>query len=196
MWNWDSEKTAIVSDLYINKDYSASAIAREIELRFRGHCSRNSVSGIIFRMKLRKNGAGKYPTHHIRIPKAKAKPAKRKPRSQQKPPPQLNFYSPPTSGIECPCQLDELGRFNCRWALGDPREAGFYFCGAVVTPGKTYCPTHLALAHEPAKGPRQQWRAVTMDLRTARVSHGVDYRPMQRVFVADPVQAALERGFA
>jgi GcrA cell cycle regulator len=189
MWNWDSEKTAIVRDLYINKDYSASAIAREIELRFRGHCSRNSVSGAIFRMKLRKNGAGKYPVHHLRISKPKQKPAKRKPRSQPTPP-QLNFYSPPTSGIECPCQLDELGRFNCRWAIGHPREAGFYFCGAVVTPGKTYCPTHLALAHEPAKGSRQQWRAATMDIRTA-------CRPMYRpIFAADPVQAALERGFA
>lgn len=200
MWRWDSEKTAIVRELYINKDYSASAIACEIELKFGGRCSRNSVSGVIFRMKLRKNGAGKFPAHHLRIPKPKQKPVKRKPRSQPTPP-RLDFWSPPTNGIECPCQLDELGRFNCRWAQGDPRESGFYFCGAVVTPGRPYCPTHLALAHQPPKeaAPRQQRRRTAMDLLcTAPIGQGVDidYRRMRLVFIADPVQVALERGCA
>ena len=42
-----------------------------------------------------------------------------------------------------PVALLELERGQCRWPLGDPREAGFGFCGLPVAGEKTsYCAVH------------------------------------------------------
>lgn len=49
--------------------------------------------------------------------------------------------------IQCPCQVVELERYNCRWPIGDPRDPEFFFCGAVVAPDRQYCPTHVNVAY-------------------------------------------------
>lgn len=36
-----------------------------------------------------------------------------------------------------------LGRHQCSWPIGDPKEAGFHFCGQPAVHGKSYCPPHL-----------------------------------------------------
>lgn len=41
--------------------------------------------------------------------------------------------------------LMELGPFHCRWPVGDPTEAGFFFCGGVATDGP-YCASHARRA--------------------------------------------------
>ncbi|HET6926312.1 MAG TPA: GcrA family cell cycle regulator [Hyphomicrobiaceae bacterium] len=44
---------------------------------------------------------------------------------------------------------------DCRWPLGDPRQADFHFCGEPQVPGQSYCEEHLRLAFQPPK-PRHQ----------------------------------------
>ena len=62
--------------------------------------------------------------------------------------------------MQCPCSLIELDDINCHWPYGDPREQGFYFCGALVVEGRRYCATHLRLAHEPRKRPASSYPVV------------------------------------
>lgn len=50
-----------------------------------------------------------------------------------------------------------LNTLTCRYPIGDPKEAGFTFCGR--TCGGVYCRDHLRLAYEPnraRRAPRQQ----------------------------------------
>ncbi|MBN9534828.1 MAG: hypothetical protein J0H10_15900 [Alphaproteobacteria bacterium] len=40
--------------------------------------------------------------------------------------------------------LIELGRNQCHWPHGDPRDPDFHFCGRPTGEGKSYCPYHTA----------------------------------------------------
>ena len=42
--------------------------------------------------------------------------------------------------------LQELTADTCRWPVGDPRTADFFFCGAQPLPKKPYCARHCARA--------------------------------------------------
>lgn len=41
----------------------------------------------------------------------------------------------------------DLSAHTCRWPIGDPREAGFHFCGQPSMAGKPYCAEHAAIAY-------------------------------------------------
>ena len=43
-----------------------------------------------------------------------------------------------------PVPLVDLGNHDCRWPLGDPREAGFGYCGLPHGEGTSYCERHQA----------------------------------------------------
>lgn len=38
--------------------------------------------------------------------------------------------------------VTNLEACDCRWPIGDPRDANFHFCGARAEPGKPYCTEH------------------------------------------------------
>ena len=40
---------------------------------------------------------------------------------------------------------------ECRWPIGDPREAGFHFCGERQADGRPYCAQHWAMAFVPSR---------------------------------------------
>lgn len=42
----------------------------------------------------------------------------------------------------------------CRWPLGEPRSAGFAFCGAARRAGASYCPQHAGLSRRAGPGSR------------------------------------------
>lgn len=42
--------------------------------------------------------------------------------------------------------LVQLNEHTCKWPIGDPREAGFGFCGAKPIAGKPYCERHAMRA--------------------------------------------------
>jgi len=47
--------------------------------------------------------------------------------------------------------LLELSGRACRWPVGDPSRADFFFCGGEAFPGKPYCVAHCARAYRPAE---------------------------------------------
>jgi GcrA cell cycle regulator len=47
-----------------------------------------------------------------------------------------------------PCTLQELQRDSCRWPIGHPGEADFYFCGGARLSGHSYCGFHKGLAYQ------------------------------------------------
>jgi GcrA cell cycle regulator len=40
------------------------------------------------------------------------------------------------------------GMRSCSWPMGDPKQAGFHFCGAEAVPGRPYCSTHCGMAYQ------------------------------------------------
>jgi GcrA cell cycle regulator len=46
--------------------------------------------------------------------------------------------------------LVELTPRQCRWPLGDPKDAEFTFCGSNIVPGLPYCPGHAKMAYQTA----------------------------------------------
>jgi GcrA cell cycle regulator len=150
MWRWNTERTDVVRELY--PTHSASIVALRIAEKFGEACTRNSVMGIVYRLKLQKGGMGHHPPHELKRPMVATMKFKPKPKPEWKPQPE--YSGPRVSGIQCPCQVVDLERYNCHWPIGDPKQSSFYFCGAVVMPDQPYCPTHLkfAYSHLPADG--------------------------------------------
>ena len=54
---------------------------------------------------------------------------------------------------EKPKQLEELDENSCKWPIGHPDEASFYFCGRSSLKDFSYCKLHLLYAYQP-KGKR------------------------------------------
>jgi len=63
------------------------------------------------------------------------------------------------------CTFAELSSRTCRWPVGDPSCADFFFCGTEPFPGKPYCGAHCARAYRPPEDARQ--RAPSARLRRA-----------------------------
>ena len=50
---------------------------------------------------------------------------------------------------EKPKQLEELDENSCKWPIGHPDEASFYFCGRSSLKDFSYCKLHLLYAYQP-----------------------------------------------
>jgi GcrA cell cycle regulator len=40
------------------------------------------------------------------------------------------------------------GGRTCSWPVGDPKQAGFHFCGGEAVPGRPYCASHCGMAYQ------------------------------------------------
>jgi GcrA cell cycle regulator len=49
------------------------------------------------------------------------------------------------------CSLAALSENSCRWPVGDPARATFFFCGGERLPGASYCAAHCARAYRPPR---------------------------------------------
>ena len=47
--------------------------------------------------------------------------------------------------------LADLEACDCRWPIGDPRQADFHFCGATKLLDRPYCAEHWPLAFDATK---------------------------------------------
>jgi GcrA cell cycle regulator len=47
--------------------------------------------------------------------------------------------------------IANLERDDCRWPIGDPREADFHFCGAKKLDGRPYCELHWRQSFQPPR---------------------------------------------
>src|SRR4029077_14683677 len=56
--------------------------------------------------------------------------------------------------------LLELNDSKCRWPIGDPGTAEFFFCGGVPADGLPYCGHHSRVAYQPAAARRRDRRPV------------------------------------
>ena len=54
--------------------------------------------------------------------------------------------------------LLELTENTCRWPIGDPSNAEFYFCGGPPLSGLPYCSFHSRVAYQPAADRRRDKR--------------------------------------
>ncbi|MFP4571276.1 GcrA family cell cycle regulator [Rhodosalinus sp.] len=54
--------------------------------------------------------------------------------------------------------LMELTERTCKWPVGDPSTADFWFCGLPVQPGKPYCEAHVGVAFQPMSARRDRRR--------------------------------------
>jgi GcrA cell cycle regulator len=56
-----------------------------------------------------------------------------------------------------PCGILELGDFRCKFPSGDPREAGFIYCGGWKRGNwLPYCDYHMQIAHKKAGEPEEE----------------------------------------
>jgi GcrA cell cycle regulator len=57
--------------------------------------------------------------------------------------------------VRKPKTLLDLEPHDCRWPIGEPRQAGFHFCGERHLEGRPYCARHWSMAFQPPR-PRNQ----------------------------------------
>ncbi|MBI1219768.1 MAG: GcrA cell cycle regulator [Rhodobacteraceae bacterium] len=54
--------------------------------------------------------------------------------------------------------LMELTERTCKWPIGDPATADFWFCGLATAQGKPYCEAHVGVAFQPMSSRRDRRR--------------------------------------
>ena len=140
---WTDERVEQLKSLWA-EGLSASQIARAL-----GGVTRNAVIGKVHRLGL----AGR------------AGPARaERPRSSISHKSVVRMAAPePEIVEEDPIKLDD-GNFAtvltindrmCRWPIGDPASAEFFFCGGTPLTGLPYCSYHSRVAYQPASDRRR-----------------------------------------
>jgi GcrA cell cycle regulator len=163
---WTDERVELLKKLWTD-GLSASQIAAEL-----GGITRNAVIGKVHRLGL--SGRAKSPSSTA--------PRPRKPRAPghmmrlARPTMRGNTALAPMYETELEpepemveniiplgqrCTLLELNESKCRWPIGDPGSAEFYFCGGQPVEGVPYCSYHSRVAYQPPASRR--------DRRPARV---------------------------
>jgi GcrA cell cycle regulator len=139
---WSDDRVTALSKLW-QGGLSASQIAKQL-----GGVTRNAVIGKIHRLGLSGRGAPSAPARAPRITVQRTPRIARAPRPA--PPPRLAPVRASTPATEGPGLVDNLvhlGVHACKWPIGDPKAAGFTFCGQ-RTDGR-YCEAHERLGIRP-----------------------------------------------
>jgi GcrA cell cycle regulator len=142
--DWTEERIEALRSLWM-QGLTASQIAERL-----GGVSRNAVIGKAHRL-----GLSARPSPIKREPGAKPVPM---PRPARVAPPQHHHAEPapmpaappppqPQITAKAPGAAPAGGSKGCMWPIGDPKQAGFHFCGAPSEPGRPYCTQHCAAAY-------------------------------------------------
>ena len=158
---WTDERVELLKKLW-TEGLSASQIAAEL-----GGITRNAVIGKVHRLGL--SGRAKSPSS--------AAPRPRKPRAPghmmrlSRPSMRGNTALAPMYEADVEpepelieniiplgqrCTLLELSESKCRWPIGDPGSAEFFFCGGAPLDGLPYCNYHSRGAYQPAAARRDR----------------------------------------
>ncbi len=144
--SWSAERINALRQLWL-AGHSASQIAQAL-----GGVTRNAVIGKVHRLGLGQRMAPSAP-RRVRGSADPGHPPRRSPSRPPPPPaaPAVARVRPPAAlVVEAVARLfdaAELSARVCRWPIGDPRLAGFGYCGAPA-PGKgPYCPDHHRVAY-------------------------------------------------
>ena len=139
--SWTEEKVAKLKELW-GKGNTASQIAEII-----GGISRNAVIGKAHRLnlsaKIKTRSSNTSQNSKTYQEKSKIRSGKGR-RSKFKSLIIEKDFEP-----ENPKQLEELDENSCKWPIGHPDEASFYFCGRSSLKDFSYCKLHLLYAYQP-----------------------------------------------
>ena len=139
--SWTPERVEKLKELW-KKNYSASQIASML-----GDTTRNAVIGKAHRLNLEaraisKKSAPKINTESNVNPELKSQRLGRKARFKA-------LLLDKSFEQENPKKLEELTDETCRWPIGHPYEANFYFCGRKPMEKFPYCKLHVLYAFQP-----------------------------------------------
>jgi GcrA cell cycle regulator len=164
---WTDERVELLKKLWAD-GLSASRIAAEL-----GGVSRNSVIGKVHRLGLSgraKSASASVPrqrkprVHHQHMMRI-ARPGVRGNTALAPMPIYEADLEPEPQVIEniIPigqrCTILELTESTCRWPIGDPSAADFFFCGGKTLEGLPYCGYHSRIAYQPVSERRREKRA-------------------------------------
>ncbi len=178
---WTDEMVERIRVLIVEKK-SASEIAVAINTEFGTSYSRNAIIGKAHRVKL-PSFQGYIGWPPVRKAAGSAAHIAKRGRSRPKIKRLANhgnrfvvvesnapspMASTPADDLEIPaCQrrtMMTLTSTTCRWPVGDPAKADFFFCGALVEPKEVYCSGHCDRARRddrPLVLPRRTQRGVS-----------------------------------
>ncbi len=63
--------------------------------------------------------------------------------------------------------LADLEANDCRWPIGDPKDAAFHFCGEPKLAERSYCEAHWQMAFQPSRSRETGRTAIAPFLRAA-----------------------------
>jgi GcrA cell cycle regulator len=127
--SWTDERIELLKTLWTD-GLSASQIAAEM-----GGITRNAVIG---------------KAHRLKLPgRTKKVPARRQPRVRIVPPEPMPEIVDNVIPLGQRRTLLELKEETCRWPIGDPGSADFFFCGGGARDGAPYCAGHCCVAYQP-----------------------------------------------
>lgn len=135
---WTEDRIGRLKTLWL-EGQSAEQIARDLAHGI----SRNAVLGKVHRLGLSAGRAAGAVTSRARVRSASALPA-RLPAGNR---PIADCAPSSKAGS---ATLLSVGRSECRWPLGDPRDADFTLCGRPVA-RCAYCAAHAAIAYRPGR---------------------------------------------
>ena len=139
--SWTPEREEKLKELW-KKGHTASQIASLL-----GNTTRNAVIGKAHRLNLEaraisKRSAPKVNTENNVKPETKIQKHGRKARFKA-------LLLDKSFEPENPKKLEELTDETCRWPVGHPYEATFYFCGRKPMEKFPYCKLHVLYAFQP-----------------------------------------------
>jgi GcrA cell cycle regulator len=167
---WTQDREDLLKKLYL-EGHSASIIAARISVTGFS-VTRNAVIGKAHRLCL--NGQQPRTSRGARIRKRKPKEQRPVIHGAQRKSAKLFLTAEPfVAGPELVIPLHErktiatLEENDCRWGIGDPKEADFHFCGKAKVPGLVYCEHHARRAYQPPKAPHRSTvdNTLNMDVR-------------------------------
>jgi GcrA cell cycle regulator len=189
---WTDERVA-----YVRARWVQGATARQISVELDGCISRCAVLGIVYRLRLsdlalalamRQQGKGptadavdaEDPEYAKAVEPGPLPLGWRRPGARRKPPTWIVNAAPhveaPSTDADLPIlqrrSLDELSEHTCRWPVGDPLGADFFFCGAEPVPDEAYCAAHCARAYR--SPPEAKFRSPRRRRPRALPYHRVD----------------------
>ena len=155
---WTDERVELLKKLWAD-GLSASQIAAEL-----GGITRNAVIGKVHRLGL--SGRAKSPSSTSPRPrKARSSGMLRVSRPSMRGNTALAYdyeVEPEPELIEIPVEqrktLLQLTEKTCRWPIGDPGSAEFFFCGGETANELPYCAYHSRVAYQPADDRRRDKR--------------------------------------
>jgi GcrA cell cycle regulator len=132
--SWTDDRVALLKKMW-SEGKTAAEIAKEL-----GGVTRNAVIGKAHRLKLSNRVSPIQQNNKKPAPVIKAAPqlAERK------------IFKAPAQDNRKGIPLVDLKASECRWPLGDPRDAHFGFCGHRQIAGLPYCAEHAKVAYQAA----------------------------------------------